>query len=198
MAITRLTQSTLQQAFPKYPNAWDGISAVGGMDSLGNIVLPNDSTGGVTWSNIPQTYQHLQIRFTAKSRTSPNDFSLFFNSVSTGTNYTFQAISAKPTTSTSSASSTAHQDQPYIYMIRDENTNIPSGQTFTGVINIHDYSNTNKFKTVSSLCGSDQNGNGLIINRTALYKSTNAITTVDIFNGYYYAAGSSFSLYGIK
>lgn len=51
MAITRLTQSTLQQAFPKYPNAWDGISAVGGMDSLGNIVLPNDSTGGVTWSN---------------------------------------------------------------------------------------------------------------------------------------------------
>jgi hypothetical protein len=198
MAITRLTQSTLQQAFPKYPNAWDGVTAVPAMDALGTIIHANNSTGGISWANIPQTYQYLQIRFTALSRTSTNDFSLFFNSVSTGTSYTYSAIVAKPTTSTSSASSTALSDKPYIYMLDGEFTNVPSGQTLTGVINIHDYANTNKFKTISALYGSDQNGNGLVINRTALYKSTNAITTLDIFNGYYWATGTTFSLYGIK
>jgi hypothetical protein len=198
MAITRLTQSTLQQAFPKFPNAWDGVSAVASMDSLGSSTLNSVGSTGASFTNIPQTYQHLQVRFTILSQTSTNDFSLFFNNVSTGTSYTYSAIVAKPTTSTSSATSTALADKPYIFMLDGEFTNLPSGQTLTGVINIHDYANTNKFKTVSSLYGSDQNGNGLIINRTGLYKSTNAITRVDVFNGYNFGIGTSFSLYGIK
>jgi hypothetical protein len=70
---------------------------------------------------------------------------------------------------------------------------------YASILDILDYSDTNKFKTIRSLNGVDYNGSGGIALSSSLYRSTNPITTINL-----YAAGgliaqySRFSLYGIK
>jgi hypothetical protein len=69
------------------------------------------------------------------------------------------------------------------------------------VIDILDYANTNKYKTIKSLNGTDTNGGGLILFDSSSWRSTAAITSIKFFskdisrdlNQY-----SSFALYGIK
>ena len=58
MAINRVSQSSIQQAFPKFNTAWDGVSAVGGMDAIGVVVLPPGTSGvtEITFSSIPLRY----------------------------------------------------------------------------------------------------------------------------------------------
>jgi hypothetical protein len=68
-----------------------------------------------------------------------------------------------------------------------------------GVIDILDYANTNKFKTVRSLTGTDLNGSGQIILGSGLYQQTTAITSITLeANGVNWLTNSSFALYGIK
>jgi hypothetical protein len=39
MAVSRLSQTSLQNAFQKYNTVWDGKSAVGGYESLGTVLF---------------------------------------------------------------------------------------------------------------------------------------------------------------
>jgi hypothetical protein len=75
-----------------------------------------------------------------------------------------------------------------------------STSTFTGgVIDILDYSNTNKYKTFRGLSGGDTNGAGNVFLRSGLWMSTSAINSIVITpNGNTFAQHSSFALYGIK
>jgi hypothetical protein len=62
-----------------------------------------------------------------------------------------------------------------------------------------DYANTNKYKTLRTLNGSDANGSGVVQLRSGLWMSSSAINAITLstsagnFNQY-----SSFALYGIK
>ena len=69
MAINRLSQSTAQSAFPKFTNFWDGTTATSSFDSLGSVYL-SSTASSITFSSIPQTYTHLQVR--GISRNSAN------------------------------------------------------------------------------------------------------------------------------
>jgi hypothetical protein len=68
------------------------------------------------------------------------------------------------------------------------------------VIDILDYSNTNKYKTLRSLGGFDNNGDGYIVLNSGLWQSTSAITSISITmnSGTSFKQYSSFALYGIK
>jgi hypothetical protein len=68
------------------------------------------------------------------------------------------------------------------------------------VLDILDYSNTNKFKTTRVLDGVDVNGAGGYVELTSsCWRSTSAITSIEIFlSGASFATGSTFSIYGIK
>jgi hypothetical protein len=71
-----------------------------------------------------------------------------------------------------------------------------SGNPNTRIINIMNYSNTTTNKTVISR-GSSDNG-GQVIAYANLWRNTAAITSITVFTqGGTYAAGSTFSLYGI-
>lgn len=68
-----------------------------------------------------------------------------------------------------------------------------------GIMDILDYTNTNKYKTMRMLEGFDQNGSGQVYLNSGLWQSTSAITSITITgHNYNYASGSSFALYGIK
>ena len=68
------------------------------------------------------------------------------------------------------------------------------------IIDILDYANTNKYKTIRSLGGADNNGTGQIEFDSNVWLSSVAINSLSFYpsNGTNFAQYSRFSLYGIK
>ena len=189
MAISRFSDSSIQDAFPKYNSLWDGRSAVGSMDAITSITLPAAQTS-ITFSNIPQTYSHLQIRSITKVSADGNPI-LRVNS-DTAANYVFHQVVGDGT----SASSSGGTAQTFIY----QPYALAAGN-MAMIIDILDYANINKFKTIKTFGGNDNNGSGYspIELMSGLWRSTNAITSITISgNGFNLAQYSSFALYGIK
>jgi hypothetical protein len=85
-------------------------------------------------------------------------------------------------------------------------TQIPGGfnqyTDFGGsIVDILDYANTSKNKTVRTLTGADRNGNGLIGLRSGYWNSTAAVSSISIIatsGSTGFAQYSSFALYGVK
>jgi len=76
-----------------------------------------------------------------------------------------------------------------------------SGVFGSAIIDILDYTNTNKYKTVRSLAGFDNNGSGQIALDSGLYiTNTNAITSLNFYpnNSNNFVQYTSVALYGIK
>jgi len=69
----------------------------------------------------------------------------------------------------------------------------------TAVIDILDYANTNKYKTVRTLAGWDANGSGLVSFWSGSWRNTNATTTITLLpNLGNWAQYSQFALYGVN
>jgi hypothetical protein len=68
-----------------------------------------------------------------------------------------------------------------------------------GVVDILDYKDTNKYKTVRNLTGVDMNGMGELGLISGLWRNTNAITSILFYPpANNIAQYSHFALYGIK
>jgi hypothetical protein len=76
-----------------------------------------------------------------------------------------------------------------------------SANIFTvAVIDILDYSNTNKYTTIRTLQGYDSNGSGNIRFNSGLWMNTAGVTDIKIFpdGAASFVQYSHFALYGIK
>jgi hypothetical protein len=72
---------------------------------------------------------------------------------------------------------------------------------FSGIIiDILDYANTNKYRTIRALSGGDRNGSGFIELCSGLEQSTSAVTSITLepTATFAFAQYSHFALYGIK
>jgi hypothetical protein len=158
------------------------------------------STANISFSSIPAGYTHLQLRITGWN-TSGSDRSLamYYNS-DTGINYVNHFFIGNGSTAT--AGPQTGRGQTFIF---DDN----SGQRgFNGdtlyrssfVIDILDYANTNKNKTIRGIGGWDANGSGNVGIGSSLWMSTAAINSITLFLPYStnFGAGTKASLYGIR
>ena len=69
----------------------------------------------------------------------------------------------------------------------------------SAIIDIFDYANTNKYKTMRSLYGSDLNGSGQVGIASSVWMNTNAINSIKLyFTSSNLAQYSSFALFGVK
>jgi hypothetical protein len=197
MAINRVSQSSIQQAFPKFNTAWDGVSAVGGMDAIGVVVLPPGTSGvtDITFSSIPQTYSHLQLRLFAQTSASGTGFSgynMYFNSDNTDTNYWRHYLIGTGAAVANGGSN----GSAFGYGNGGNSLSKPYGVT---VIDIFDYTNTNKKTTSKAVSVSENNDTtGYVIYNSHLWTNTAAVTNIRINSYYAWTAYSSFALYGIK
>lgn len=190
MAISRLTQTTLQNAFQKFNTVWDGRSAVGGMDALGSFIVPSGGVSTLTFSSIPATYTHLQVRAIAKVGTATN-MRFKFNSDAGTTTYSYHYLYGDGATPTAGGGSGTF-GPGYV-------GHLSSNAQFGALtIDVLDYANTNKYKVARSLLGVDANGSGNVMLSSSLWLNTAAISTIDIYAAYNFAEYSSFALYGIK
>lgn len=150
----------------------------------------------IEFTSIPSTYTHLQIRGIARGTrvdTSANN-QIRFNS-DTGANYASHYLTGNG----SSGSSGNETSSTYIYTGGLVSSLSTANSFETSVIDILDYANTNKFKTVKILSGWDANGSGLAALWSGHWRNTNAITSITLFpNANGFAQYSSFQLYGVK
>jgi hypothetical protein len=171
----------------------------GAYDSIATVTVGAGGTSTVSFTSIPQGYTHLQIRafgHTNRSTGAGGDGTRFNFNSDTGSNYTGHSIEADGSTAIAFTEGTSVTKYA-IYGLTG-NTGATTFGTF--IVDILDYSSTNKYKTARALTGFDNNGSGYVYFSSGLWMSTSAITRIDLtpnagtlFNQY-----SSFALYGIK
>jgi hypothetical protein len=169
----------------------------GVFESIATTVITSD-TASVTFSSIPQTYKHLQLRMFAKTdRADLEDVTLIQFNGDTAANYSYHYIRGTgAATASEGATSTS-----YIYLHFASTGNSGVSNIFgSSVLDILDYADTNKFKTTRSLHGFDANGSGRVYLVSGNWRSTSAITSIvlDQQFGTNWKQYSHFALYGIK
>jgi hypothetical protein len=175
---------------------WTGISALAGNDqwfsdfeSIASVTVGTNAPEDIIFSSIPSTYQHLQIRAIMKSTTSAMQVAGNFNNA-TPTSW-WHELYGDGSTCGSVANSGSYLG--FTYCTQNDFSAM--------IVDILDYANTNKNKTVRSFSGYDANGSGYVFFRSALWSTnTNAISEIKISktgtNGF--AQHSHFALYGIR
>jgi hypothetical protein len=156
-----------------------------------SIATATGAASTITFSSIPSTYTHLQLRLFMVGTNATMDVWGRFNS-DTGANYMSQRIYG---TGSSSALAGANLTSTKVDFFAYSNNTQPA----CAVIDILDYANTSKYKTSRSLTGSDTNGSGFIEFTSGLWQSASAINSIVIFPQVgTFAAGTHAALYGIK
>ena len=170
----------------------------GAYDSIATTTL-SSTTATITFSSIPATYKHLQLRCFAKNNTvgaGDTAYQIAFNSDTTYTNYRTHYLQGEGSTVYAGDAQVAG-----LYAVIGVAPRAGSTSIFgAGVTDILDYANTNKNTTTRSLDGDDFNGSGSINFRSALWINTAAVNQIDItlYGGASFTQYSSFALYGIR
>ena len=168
----------------------------GAYDALATVTL-SASAASITFAGIPTGYKHLQIRGIGRAANSVTDENLVIQlNNDTGTNYNLHNLYG--TGAATGANSGANASVSYFARVSGASS---TANIFgVAVADILDYADTNKFKTIRSLSGHDQNGSGYITLMSGAWRSTSAVTTITIKNdaAANIAAGSSFALFGVK
>ena len=194
MAISNLSTSSMVSGV-KRRKIWDQSATTDGFFQIATTTL-NVAASSITFSSIPQTYTHLQVRGIARAADATTDYNIHaqFNT-DTANNYSYHYLYGTGTAADTGAS--ASTPETLVGRI----TGASSSANIFGitVIDILDYVNTNKFKTVRTLTGHDQNGSGSVWLMSSNWRSTSAINSIKLYTAYgNFAANSSFALYGIK
>ncbi len=159
----------------------------GAWDSIATTTVGSGGTTSITFSSIPATYTHLQIRgFTISSSGSFN-IAVRFNS-DTASNYWWHQFYGNGSVT---GSNNAGALTTFMYMTPME------ASPGASILDILDYTNTNKYKVLRGVGGVDTNGAGAVTMNSGMWNSTVAINSITLFGGTY-GQYSSFALYGIK
>ena len=169
-------------------------------ESIATVTVGAGGSSTITFSSIPSTYEHLQLRFIVRSAAAANSCAVFvrFNSDSGSNYYTYHEIFGDGATAAAYAGGAGTQVQ----LDQFPAANRATGIFGVAVLDILDYKSTNKNKTTRLLSGFDANGAGSVVFGSALWKPSTiaAINTITITenNANNFAQYSQFALYGIK
>ena len=157
-------------------------------------VLGNGSSSTITVSSIPSTFAHLQLRISTVTSSAGSGFFIRMNSDS-GTNYSYHYLNGNGSVTGSGAVTSTNFISPFGVTYGTQTTS-PT----VSIIDILDYTNTNKNKTTRALSGMDNNGGGELQLFSGLWMNTAAITnlTLTTLSSTTYSTGSTFALYGIR
>lgn len=148
--------------------------------SYESIATFTGSASSVTFSSIPGTYTHLQLRMMAVGSGDP----------------TITVNGSGATKGHHLAGIGTTVDVASIYpLYLDYAIGLSATNPSVGVLDFLDYANVNTNKTLRYLYGSDRNGSGEVLIGSKFWNSTAAITSITISST---INDSSFALYGIK
>lgn len=172
----------------------------GAYDALATVTVPSGGVSSVTFAGIPTGYKHLQIRGIAKGNraTYVDDLGMRLNG-DIASNYSFHRLYGFGVGS-GGADGSATQTSMNIAQMAGGTVNNSLGMGAV-VVDILDYASITKNKTVRSLSGYDDNGQGAIeFASGSWYNSSTAISSITLLPliGTNIAEYSQFSLFGVK
>jgi hypothetical protein len=183
---------------------WTGISALAGNDqwfsdfeSIASITVTTPTESTITFSSIPSTYTHLQLRAIARTDRASQivDVVRFRFNGDTASNYSVHFLQGDGATPESAASTSQTYIQTYIVAASSAGT----GTFGAFVTDILDYTSTNKNKTIRQLAGTDNNGGGNVALTSGLwFKTPEAINSISLTAIGNFVTNSHFALYGIR
>jgi hypothetical protein len=173
-------------------------------ESIATVTVGSGGAANVEFTSIPSTYTHLQIRGIARNSNASNgglNINMQFNS-DTSSNYSYHYLGTYQGEGAAVwAGGTANESftVPFLMPTNSLGANIFSA----GIIDILDYKNTNKYKTVRALGGYDMNGATSGYNYlnfdSGNWRSTNAITSIKLYGSTAnFMQYTQFALYGIR
>jgi len=178
---------------------WGALLSSSSFESIATVTVGGAGAADITFSSIAADWTHLQIRGIGGNTTATHDYNTMtatFNS-DTAANYSVHRLYGQGTTAVSQGY--ANTSNMYVGVT---NNNALSYSIYSPVIiDILDYANTSKYKTVRVLAGNEDNsaGYGVIYLNSGSWRSTSAITSITFLPGSgNFAENSTFALYGVK
>ena len=195
MSIKRFSTGSISSPTPKNSKLWDQETFPGTFESI--ATANGDNASYLSFSNIPQNYRHLQLRVTARDNVAALTQDPLYLKINndTGNNYTYHSLLGDG----SSASATNTVGGGLIVVGKCPGGSSTANMFGVAIIDILDYTNTNKYKTVRSISGNDQNGSGQVGLFSGVWLNTAAITRLDFgVANYYDSFYTQWALYGIR
>lgn len=192
MGVYKLSANSVKNGRTVYGSMLAGNTAYsppGDFESIATVSVGSGGSSTITFSSIPQTFTHLQLRYIAQ-KTSNGSMYIRFNG-DTATNYTNHALYGNGSVAGVDANTGANGT--------DIGASDSSGNFAASVIDILDYKDTNKFTTIRQFFGRDYNGSGVVWLKSGLWLNTSAITSITLVpDSTNVVQNSHFALYGIR
>jgi hypothetical protein len=159
------------------------------------------SSATITFSSIPATFKHLQVRWLAKDTYTSSALVRYLgvriNGVTTSTYSQHYLRGDGATASATGAANTGYMNF--------QGGTVTSGTGMSdifgvGILDILDYTDTTKTKPIRTIGGGDINASGgYIYLSSGLSASTSAVTSIELLTPLgFFTSTSTFALYGIK
>jgi len=200
MTLRRFSTSNITTG-AKSHKMWDGETFPGYFESIATVTVGAGGSSFIEFTSIPSTYTHLQIRSSVQTNrgTFGTDYINAIINSDTGANYARHHLGGDGSTANTGATANAT-------FLSAGVAGTPQGSTFaSGILDLLDYANTNKYKTIKSLNGNDINGSiggypGELYFQSGLWMNTNAITSIKFTPavGTLFTQYTKFALYGIR
>ena len=158
---------------------WNPWEPQGAYDALSTVTVPSGGVASITFAGIPQGYKHLQVRM------SNTVGSVIRFNGDTGSNYRYHVLFGNGT------SALAGSDPNAAYSPAD-GTN---GRAVE-ILDILDYSNTNKNKTLRSAGGYNDTASAAVWLVSNLWVSTAAINSFSLTGTI--PQNAKYTLYGVR
>lgn len=202
MAVTKLSNSGIATGgVLKYDSMLAGNAAYdpGSFESIATVTVGSGGASTIDFTSIPQTYTHLQLQGILRA-TDGNDMPYVrINNSSSSGDYVWHNLVGNG--ASVSVGNSIGQGDTY-FRLRNMPTSTSTANSFGAfVMDILDYTNTNKNTTIRTLGGNDNNGaspNGFVGISSAVYLPTTAVTRITFLTSANYAEYSTFALFGIK
>jgi hypothetical protein len=199
MTVNRFSQASLSTP-TRYRNLMAGSAYLPQLTDFQlistQLILTN--TTQVDFTSIPSTFRHLQVRMTARSSGTGTDvLDIRFNGITTAA-YNYHNLYGDGSTVSSNGNSTA-QTSMEIFPAAMPAVGAAAGMFGAAVIDVLDYGQTTKNKTIRALSGHEAAGQGKKVSlNSGFWNNTAAVNQVSflLIGGRSFVAGSRFSLYG--
>lgn len=206
MSVKRFSNGSITSTTPKNSKFWDQTTVLPYFESIAVATVDSSGSSSITFSNIPQNYTHLQIRYVAQSNRAlyVDNLEMYVNG-DQAANYSAHYLI---TDGINVPSSTGAGDSTgFLTTTQCLGSSTANQYVFgAGTIEILNYSNTSQYKTLRAFWGlnlntADSSGSyGRMGLSGGSWRNTNGITSITFWPtlGTLLTANSRFALYGVK
>ena len=169
-------------------------------ESIATVTVGSGGTSAITFSSIPSTYKHLQIRGILRSNPSYPDGEYGFVRVNGSSASIYSAGYTFGNGTVAGTGSFGGTATGWVLSQLATNDADLANAFGPNIWEFLDYADTNKFKTFRGYVSNERNGSGTINLADGAWRSTSAITSIAITpgGGTAWLQYSTLALYGIK